>query len=135
MANRMKDIANLFGLELGEHFHITKKSCKGTTYKFTPEGVLFYSNESRVWYESVGALAGILTGDTDVIKLPWKPVIGETYYISYIYNDNLYEQYKWNGGTYDEKQYEKGLIFRTKEEAIALSMEMLAVAKEKHNNE
>ena len=76
MANRMEEVARLFGLELGEHFHITKESCKDTTYKFTPEGVLFYSNEARVWYESVGALAGILTGDTDVIKLPWKPVIG-----------------------------------------------------------
>lgn len=41
MANRMEEVARLFGLELGEHFHITKESCKDTTYKFTPEGVLF----------------------------------------------------------------------------------------------
>ena len=44
MTNHMAEVAKMFGLELEEHFHITKKSYENTVYKFTKDGVAFYDN-------------------------------------------------------------------------------------------
>lgn len=137
MTNHMAEVAKMFGLELEEHFHITKKSYENTVYKFTKDGVAFYDNKLRTWYESVGALAGILTGETEVVKLPWKPQRGKQYYIPCIDTEleYMYSVYYWSNDEYDNKYYHMGLVCKTKEEAVALTEKMLAVAKEKHNNE
>ena len=133
--NYMAEVAKRFGLELEEHFHITKKSYENTVYKFTKDGVAFYDNKLRTWYESVGALAGILTGETEVVKLPWKPKYDEKYYVPSISNAFGYNKFYWMGDDSDDKYYNLGLIFKSKEDAIALGQKMLAVAKEEHNNE
>ena len=133
MINRMEEVAKMFGLELEEHFHITKKSYENTVYKFTKDGVAFYDNKLRIWYESVGALAGILTGETEVVKLPWKPKMDEKYYIPSIFDWDFYKYNFWLNDECDEKYYKRGLVFKTKEEAIKMSKKMLAMAKERGN--
>ena len=130
MINRMEEVAKMFGLELEEHFHITKKSYENTVYKFTKDGVAFYDNKLRTWYESVGALAGILTGETEVVKLPWKPKMDEKYYIPSIFDWDFYKYNFWLNDECDEKYYKRGLVFKTKEEAIDMAKKMLAVVKE-----
>ena len=130
MINRMEEVAKMFGLELEEHFHITKKSYENTVYKFTKDGVAFYDNKLRTWYESVGALAGILTGETEVVKLPWKPKMDEKYYIPSIFDWDFYKYNFWFNDECDEKYYKRGLVFKTKEEAIDMAKKMLAVVKE-----
>ena len=130
MINHMEDVAKMFGLELEEHFHITKKSYENTVYKFTKDGVAFYDNKLRTWYESVGALAGILTGETEVVKLPWKPKMDEKYYIPSIFDWDFYKYNFWLNDECDEKYYKRGLVFKTKEEAIEMAKKMLAVVKE-----
>ena len=126
----MEEVAKMFGLELEEHFHITKKSYENTVYKFTKDGVAFYDNKLRTWYESVGALAGILTGETEVVKLPWKPKMDEKYYIPSIFDWDFYKYNFWLNDECDEKYYKRGLVFKTKEEAIDMAKKMLAVVKE-----
>ena len=133
MANHMEEVSKMFGLELEEHFHITKKSYENTVYKFTKDGVAFYDNKLRIWYESVGALAGILTGETEVVKLPWKPKMDEKYYIPSIFDWDFYKYNFWLNDECDEKYYKRGLVFKTKEEAIKMSKKMLAMAKERGN--
>ena len=118
MANRMAEVAKMFGLELEEHFHITKKSYKNTVYKFTKDGVAFYDNKLRTWYESVGVLAGILTGEIEVVKLPWKPRDNEHYFIPEITTPEMFSYLEWTNDYVDNHMYKHGLICRTKEEAI-----------------
>ena len=130
MINRMEEVAKMFGLELEEHFHITIKSHENTVYKFTKDGVAFYDNKLKTWYESVGLLAGILTGETEVVKLPWKPKMDEKYYIPSIFDWDFYKYNFWLNDECDEKYYKRGLVFKTKEEAIDMAKKMLAVVKE-----
>ena len=130
MANRMAEVAKIFGLELEEHFHITKKSYENTVYKFTKDGVAFYDNKLRTWYESVGALAGILTGETEVVKLPWKPAVYDEYYYPIPSDRDLWESRLWIGDNYDNSRFSRGLVCKTKEEAIDMAKKMLAVVKE-----
>ena len=118
MANHMEEVAKMFGLELEEHFHITKKSYENTVYKFTKDGVAFYDNKLRTWYESVGALAGILTGETGVVKLTWKPRDNEHYFIPDITTPEMFSYLEWTNDYVDNYMYKHGLICRTKEEAI-----------------
>ena len=130
MINRMEEVAKMFGLELEEHFHITKKSYENTVYKFTKDGVAFYDNKLRTWYESVGALAGILTGETEVVKLPWKPAVYDEYYYPIPSDRDLWESRLWIGDNYDNSRFSRGLVCKTKEEAIDMAKKMLAVVKE-----
>ena len=130
MANHMEEVAKMFGLELEEHFHITKKSYENTVYKFTKDGVAFYDNKLRTWYESVGALAGILTGETEVVKLPWKPKMRERYYYPIPSDRDLWESCLWVGDNYDNNRFSRGLVCKTEEEAIDMAKKMLAVVKE-----
>ena len=130
MINRMAEVAKMFGLELEEHFHITKKSYENTVYKFTKDGVAFYDNKLRTWYESVGALAGILTGETEVVKLPWKPAVYDEYYYPIPSDRDLWESRLWIGDNYDNSRFSRGLVCKTKEEAIDMAKKMLAVVKE-----
>ena len=128
--NCMAEVAKMFGLELEEHFHITKKSYENTVYKFTKDGVAFYDNKLRTWYESVGALAGILTGETEVVKLPWKPKMRERYYYPIPSDRDLWESCLWVGDNYDNNRFSRGLVCKTEEEAIDMAKKMLAVVKE-----
>ena len=130
MINHMEDVAKMFGLELEEHFHITKKSYENTVYKFTKDGVAFYDNKLRTWYESVGALAGILTGETEVVKLSWKPAVYDEYYYPIPSDRDLWESRLWIGDNYDNSRFSRGLVCKTKEEAIDMAKKMLAVVKE-----
>ena len=129
--NYMAEVAKMFGLELEEHFHITKKSYENTVYKFTKDGVAFYDNKLRTWYESVGALAGILTGETEVVKLPWRPSRDDIYYMPSVTSTGKYIKLFWTGSRNDEGSYQQGLVLRTKKEAIELAEEMLDVARKK----
>ena len=130
MINRMAEVAKMFGLELEEHFHITIKSHENTVYKFTKDGVAFYDNKLRTWYESVGVLAGILTGETEVVKLSWKPAVYDEYYYPIPSDRDLWESRLWIGDNYDNSRFSRGLVCKTKEEAIDMAKKMLAVVKE-----
>lgn len=125
MANHMEEVAKMFGLELEEHFHITKKSYENTVYKFTKDGVAFYDNKLRTWYESVGALAGILTGETEVVKLPWKPQEGDRYYFPCPASIEKWDYNTWSERDVDYYRLNRGFACKTMERAVAISQEML----------
>ena len=65
----------------------------------------------------------------------WKPKVGETYYMPWLYDCDLdCIDIIWNGFPWDEKRYATGFICRTMEEALDLAEKMLAVAKERVEN-
>ena len=126
----MEEVAKMFGLELEEHFHITKKSYENTVYKFTKDGVAFYDNKLRTWYESVGALAGILTGETEVVKLPWKPQEGDRYYFPCLASIEKWDYSTWSEREVDYYRLNHGFVCETMERAVALTEKMLVAINE-----
>ena len=72
-------------------------------------------------------------GDIRIVKLPWKPKMDEKYYIPSIFDWDFYKYNFWLNDEHDEKFYKRGLVFKTKEEAIEMSKKMLAMAKERGN--
>ena len=136
MTNHMEEVAKLLGVELEEEFRI-----EGThvdyIYKISEKG-LFLRCSGRDWWEEVpDTLVQMLAGMTrKIIKLPWKPHIGEKFYIPCIHTEleYMYNVYYWNNDDYDKEYYRMGLVCKTPEEAVALTKKMLAVAKEGKNN-
>ena len=132
--NHMAEVAKLLGVEVGEVFFIKEYPSDSKMYlKFTENG-LNRSLDKDSWTRAAGWVwEQIITGALKINKLPWKPKYDEEYYIPSISNAVGYNKFYWRGDDSDDKYYNLGLIFRSKEEAIALGQKMLAVAKE--NNE
>ncbi len=114
--NYMKEVAALLGVELNEEFKIVDENDETflNTYKITENGLLNCDRH----YEC--DLIGLLTGDWQVKKLPFKPKCGEYYWTPMPSKVGVVsEDYKWENLPYDYLAYYNGLCFRTKEEAEA----------------
>ena len=130
MTNQMKEVAKLLGVELEEIFRLKKYE---SYFRFTRE--YFESSlDGNNWSIADSlTLFAVLNGRATIQKLPWKPEYNEEYYIPSIGNASGYNVFFWEGDNVDDEYYNLGLVFKSKEEAIALRQKMLAVAKE--NNE
>ena len=137
--NCMAKVAKLLGVELGESFKITSDT-KGdypgdyqNYYRFTENNCFETSVDGVKWETAtVIVLRGILMGDIRIVKLPWKPRKGEKYYIPYISTQQkgMHVTYYWNNDHIDIEHYRMGLVCKTPEEAIAITMRMLDTVKE-----
>ena len=66
----------------------------------------------------------------------WKPKVGETYYLPWLYDCELdCIDIIWNGTSFDEKRYASGFVCRTMKEALDVAEKMFAVAKEHVQND
>lgn len=72
MANIMKDVAKLLGLELEEEFRIESYDSK---YKLTRDGLRFWSVPLQDWILS-SIIGELLSGERKITKLP-KPVLND----------------------------------------------------------
>ena len=133
MANRMKEVARLFGVKLEEVFYI-EYYCPEyvkTYLKFTEMG-LMHSDDRVHWDTTAGWLwTSLIKGDFKINKLPWKPQEGEKYYIPRIAIrlEDRYYWYHWQNSDADIKRYTMGLVCKTREEAIEMTKKMLAVVE------
>lgn len=136
--NYMAEVAKIFGVKLGESFKITSgiQDDYQNYYRFTENNCFETSVDGVEWKRTIAEvlLKHILLGDIRIVKLPWKPKYDEEYYIPSISNTFGYNKFYWRGDDSDDKYYNLGLIFKSKEEAIALGQKMLAVAKEVEAN-
>ena len=58
--------------------------------------------------------------------MKWKPKVGETYYMPWLYDCDLdCIDIIWNGTSFDEKRYASGFVCRTTKEALELARKML----------
>lgn len=132
MANLIPKIAELLGVELGEEFKV--KGDNELTYRFTNDG-LKLTHDSGIELAKISAnvaFVDLVNGKDEIIKLPWEPKVGEKYYsfggrflgdpTVWIVIDVI-----WQGLAYDVAMFDKGWVYRTKEEAEAA---LPAVAKE-----
>ena len=66
MENKIKEVAKLLGVELGEAFGVTSPFFK---YKLEKDGLKFWSADSQEWISS-NLLEDLLAGKSRIIKLP-----------------------------------------------------------------
>ena len=138
--NHMAEVAKILGVELGESFKITSDTQGDypgdyqNYYRFTENNCLEISDDGVEWITTIATvlLKHILMGDIRIIKLPWKPREGEKYYVPRIAvrpGDRHYHYY-WNNDDINIEHYRMGLVCKTPEEAIAITMRMLDTVKE-----
>lgn len=117
--NLIPEIAKMLGVELGEEFKI--KGRKGAIYKFIVDGLLVSDDDAEKVYTATHVpLVGLVRGDIEIVKLPWKPKKGEKYYTFELLGDKWAVRLLWWGGFPNEHALlDKGWVYHTKEEAEA----------------
>lgn len=125
--NLIPEIAHMLGVELGEEFKI--KGREGAIYKFIVDGLLVsYDDAEKVYTTTHVPLVGLVRGDIEIVKLPWKPKKGDAYYTFVLMGDKWgVGSLHWGGFPNEYALLDKGWVFRTKEEAEDA---LPAVAKE-----
>ena len=137
MANHIAEVAQMLGVEIGETFKVTDDTYGAYQlyHRFTESNGIEISDDGVTWERAKAVvLKSLLMGDARIVKLPWKPKMEEKYYIPNIFDWNSwnsYDYYLWLDDKRDKEFYKRGLVFKTKEEAIEMSKKMLAMAKER----
>lgn len=134
MANYMKEVAKLLDIELGEKFRIMGQL---NDYRITENGVEVFYDEEEGWLTSAKISLDFLLTGRYIIEKKWKPQKDERYYTPFIATNpnNMFETHYWCNDDIDIKRYSMGLVYKTLEEAIAITKRMLAVAKEVREND
>nr|DAL30359.1 MAG TPA_asm: hypothetical protein [Caudoviricetes sp.] len=120
--NLIPQIAEMLGLQLGEAFKI--KGDNELTYRFTNDG-LELTHDSGIELAKISAsvaLVDLVNGKGEIIKLPWKPKEGESYWTFILYDCDIrlgIEPRKWTDDMFDFAFLKAGWIYRTYEEAEA----------------
>lgn len=124
--NYYKQVAKMLGVELGEEFSlksIRTDDIDRTRYKITQEEGLMFSTERKKWARST-MLLPIISGDFNVVKLPWKPSEGYTYWwYSIAWGSALDSEF--NSSIGDLLHWKVGNCFKTKEEAETKGKEIM----------
>ncbi len=136
--NYMAEVAALLGVELGEPFKITDDThddCQ-RYHRFTESAGIEISDDGIEW-KTAGTviLKFLLMGDARIVKLTWKPRENERYYYPLPSDPLPSDKDLWGGTTWTDSNYDnirlnRGLVFKTIEEAVAAAEKMLAVVKE-----
>lgn len=113
----IEDILKLLNLEMGEKFEIKGRDY---TYKFIKDGLVYkiVQKEDGDWYYTLDTLEDLIYGNLEIIKLPWKPKMGEEYwYPSFMDGDYLQAgKDVWCDNCYDYLFFNSGTVYRTKKE-------------------
>lgn len=118
MANLISEIAKMLGVELGEEFKVVYKTGFEIICNFTKEGVFVHKGDSGRYEKEL--LADIICGKVEIVKLPWKPKKGETYYTFELLGGKwIVHLLWWAGSPNGYALLEKGWVYRTQEEAEA----------------
>lgn len=117
--NLIPKIARMLGVELGEEFKI-----KGREYifHFVDNGLIAYRTDGSVLpYENcLTHFLWLINGEEEIVKLPWKPKKGETYYTFELVGGKWIVHLLWWAGTPNGYALlDKGWLFHTQEEAEA----------------
>lgn len=121
MNNYMQQIADMLGVELGEVFYI-KQGEHNIKFILSKDGlhqVVCIDGKETCGILSHRIFGKILTGEAKIIKRPWKPNLGETYYKVYTRADGSLNVgwERWLNLCCDLAYWKVGNCFRTQEEA------------------
>ncbi len=133
MANHMTEVAQMLGVEIGEVFKITDDTygIRQSYYRLTEENGCEISDDNTSWVTvSAEVLKWLIMGDVRISKLPWKPHNGEFYFSPSPTRKSLRECLAWVGGENDNYRLNRGFVFRTPDEAVAVARKMLVAINE-----
>lgn len=127
--NLIPQIAQMLGVAIGEEFKI--KGEDELTYRFDSDG-LKLTHDSGIELAKISAnvaFVDLVNGKDEIVKLPWKPKEGESYWTFILYDSDIrlgIEPHKWLDDIFDFALFKAGWIYRSYEEAEAA---LPAVAK------
>ena len=137
--NYIADVAKLLGVEEGEVFQVNDGTLEKCFFKFIG-GFLCMSDNGKdgSWcIANDSILIRLLYGYLSIHKPLWKPAFGEKYYTPSIDRKDflfLYTVDSWTDDKYDKEFYKRGLVFKTREEAIAMAEKLLSVTKKERKD-
>ena len=121
--SHMKEVAKLLGVELGEAFQIKFKNTEDPW-----KNVICFLDEHAglcqgdTMHACNDYLASLLTGDFEIVKLPWRPVVGEECY--YVDCDGGIVKTCFSfTSVFIMLLYKHKKLYRTEQEAIKYSKE------------
>ena len=112
-------------LEFGDKFNVYDDNGDliiDNPYTFKKDGI--YDCNGDFWNE---AFIDLIFGDYK-IEIEWKPKVGEWYFVSSLAMDCKYEEFKNVNDEHDRLFIERGLAFKTKEEAIEHTNKLIEYA-------
>ena len=116
MANHMKEVAKMLGVELGEEFEVDFQAPNYAVLKLMPYGLdVVKSNVSGPYPWGANLLTSLLSGTLAIKRKLWKPSYGEHYYS--IGPGGVLEPGVWNNDFIDRMLYKLGNFYRTQQEA------------------
>ena len=119
--NLIPEIVKMLGVELGEEFKV--EGNKELTYRFASDGLkLTYDNSIELSdIATKAAFIALLNGKDEIVKMPWKPKTGDTFYSFELLNNNKWGVCMdwWIEGPCCYALLEKGWVYLKKEEALA----------------
>ena len=125
--NLIPQIAQMLGVELGEEFKI--KGYEEWFYKFDNDRALMFKHKDDVKMPVAPvsvyvAFLALLRGECEIIKLPWKPKKGETYFTFVLMVVLMGDKWvvrssRWGGLPNEYALLDKGWVYRSQAEAEA----------------
>ena len=114
--NLIPQIAQMLGVELFEEFKVEGDN---RTYWFDLDGL--HSGEYVVEDEDDAMLHDLLCGEDEIVKLPWKPKEGETYWTFVLCGVETWGviNYVWSNGPSRMAVLKAGWVYKTCAEAEA----------------
>ena len=118
--NLIPEIAHMLGIELGEEFKV--KGEDELTYRFDSDG-LKLTHDSGIELAQISAnvaFVDLVNGKDEIIKLPWKPKKGDTYFSFELLGDTwIVASSIWGGFPNEYALLDKGWVYKTCAEAQA----------------
>lgn len=117
--NLIPEIAKMLGVEVGEEFKI--KGREGAIYKFIVDGLLMSDDDAEKVYIATNVpLVGLVRGNLEIVKLPWKPKKGDAYYTFEVFRGKwVVRSVWWTGEPCNYALLDKGWVYRSQAEAEA----------------
>lgn len=120
--NLISEICKLLGVELGEEFKL-KSANNGRSIKmkfFFKDNELYIADKFGEICTRNDFLPPILRGELEIVKLPWKPNYRQEYW-TFGLKDGVWVvvSREWEDYPAEILLFDKGWVFRTKEEAQA----------------
>ena len=121
--NYYKEISKMLGVELDEEFKLS--FTKKFVYKITLDGLMVRQLGEFEWCKSIPVtLTKLFKGEYSVVKLPWKPEMGKTYWHYSITSEQALWT-KWCFDSLDLCRWKAGNCFRTEEECNTKGKEVM----------
>lgn len=114
------EIARMLGVELHEEFKVDIYEYTEMVFKFDNKGLMTRADcKGSTWVAAHVALAGLLAGNIEIIKLPWKPKIYDIYWTFKAAHLDVWcvTDTRWMNNPNDVAAFKNGWIYRTQEEA------------------